>query len=238
MFIEKEHDVLDTISTFKKAKDLATGVKVFKRKINGKNIMFAYGMEKIAKEDQPEFLQAISMEFGDGKIEEAEARFLAADNETWFDVVQRARKDSGSVFGQYVACTPWHKDIASLSYVGRRALISGKTEFLVSVSSQDAPAGVYDQLLKAFVNGVVLPVNNAEHNVDRGLTMFINSEEYNTQSKELVKNVIQNPKVYGCKHGGYFGQNEEDYKESVYYCETMPAAQEVKKESFEQIKVA
>ena len=234
MFIEKDREVADTVYTFKKREEVKSGVRAFKRKINGEEVIFVQGLDGIDKDSQTEFVQLIEQELEGGKITKAEARFLTPDNKTWFNIIQRSRKGSNVPMGQYVAYSTKMDELASLSYVARRALVSGKTEFLVSVSSSKAPNAIYEQLMKSFIRGVVMPQNKEENKDDCGLTIFVNVEEYNEQSKKLVKKMEQNPKAYGCKHGSYFGQNEEDYRESVYYYESLPASQITKKEAVEK----
>ncbi len=234
MFVEKEKNLVGSIYAFKKQENYIVAVRAFRRKINGEDIVFVSGLEQVSDDDKELFVNSIKLEVGNGEIRKAQAKYLALDNETWFDIVQRKRKNSVVPFGEYVAVSPDKKDIASLHYVGRRALISGDTELLVSVSnSPDAPESVYDQLMKTFVDGVAAEVNKSEKR-SSGVSIFFTVEDYNKQSQELMKRVEDSPKTYSCKRSGYMGQHEEDYSESVYRIDTVPAALEEKKDKFEQ----
>ena len=233
MFVETKKNMLDTVRIFKKQEQNISGVTAFKRK----GVIFVGGLEKIDEQDRSSFLDAIKFELGDCDMKSSKATFLAKDNETWFDVVRRARGKSGVLpIGEYVAMSPEKESLASLFYVGRRALISGKTEYLVSVSNKDnVDSSIYDQLVFSFVNDVAQATNAEEKNESFGLSFFVTAESNNKQAQELTQRMANNAKAYGCKEVGYFGQDPEDYQDKVFRAETLPATHEKVSEASAQI---
>ena len=94
MFVEKEKNLVGSIYAFKKQENYVVAVRAFRRKINGEDIVFVSGLEQVSDDDKELFVNSIKLEVGNGEIRKAQAKYLALDNETWFDIVQRKRKNS------------------------------------------------------------------------------------------------------------------------------------------------
>ncbi len=212
-------------------------VYAFKRidKETKEPIIYVRGLEKIDESRRDSFVDAIKFEMGDAKIEKAKAEFLASNNETWFNIIHKTSRrgnDDQLRDGKFVAVTDKGEKLASLTYGISSALITGKPEAHISLSSSYAPNGVYDQLMCSFVDEMRKEFCVSKSST--GFGIYITTWEENIPATDLVKKLSgtsgesKNANKYGLKSCSYLGHNEEmgDSSETTYYMETLPLSKE------------
>ena len=233
MFCVKKKNFSGAVYSFKESEKHEISVDAFKRiGKDGEPVVYVKGLEKIDESRKENFLREIQFELGSTKIEPAMAEYLASNNETWFNIFQRVNKNSALPEGRFVARNLNNEEIASLGYSSRGALISGKPEIHISLSSKYAPNGVYDQLLYSFVQSMnnEFCSSGLSGKGEYGFTGYFSVGEEDMQGCDLVKKMESNPKKYNLKSCSCLGQSEEDYSEKQYCFKTLPVQKEDKYE--------
>lgn len=216
MFIQKEKTILDEVYSFRKGKQYLDEVKAFERvDQKGNKTVYIDNLENVLDEDKVEFLSAIKAQFGNAQIKKAEASFLSA-NGVWFNVEKIENKKSVMPFGQFVATNKQGKVLATLSYVSSKALLSGKTQYLPTVSNDKVEDCVYEQLFLTFMEEEVEKTRKLEEIIFGNTEIFMSVERGNQKGEFLAKNICKNPQKFNCSKAEYFEQNPEDFSEATY----------------------
>ena len=216
MFIQKEKTILDEVYSFKKGEQYLDGVKAFERvDEQGNKIIYIKNLENVLDEDKTQFLSAIEGQFGNAPTKRAEASFLSAGG-IWFDVLKIENKKSAMPFGQFVATDKQGKVLATLSYVSSKALLSGKTQYLPTVSNDDVEDCIYEQLFLTFMEEEVEKTRKLEEKMFGSTELYMAVEHGNKKGEILAKNICNNPRKFNCSKAEYFEQNPEEFSESTY----------------------